>query len=331
MAWPDRADFLPAPGRLHRFRVEAADGVRVESGVGDSSVVSPNYDPMLAKVIAWAPTREEAARRLAATLARAHIHGVTTNRDLLVRILRHAEFIAGATDTHFLERHSPAELGRPLADEDAERLHAVAAAVAAAAGRRAEARVLATLPSGWRNNPSGLHTSAYEGRAGRLEVGYRLGRDARLEVNGAEVAATVEAATADEVVLRAGPVTRRMAVHHTDGVAYVDSPLGASVLRQEPRFPRAEEERTPGSLLAPMPGTVVRVAVEAGQAVGAGELLVVLEAMKMEHRVTSPAAGTVAEVRVKAGQTVDGDEVLVVVVTGEADGDARGAGGPRDG
>jgi acyl-CoA carboxylase subunit alpha len=314
------ADFLPAPGRLHRFRVEAADGVRVESGVGDSSVVSPNYDPMLAKVIAWAPTREEAARRLAATLARAHIHGVTTNRDLLVRILRHPEFAAGATDTHFLERHSPAELGRPLADEDAERLHAVAAAVAAAAGRRVEAKVLATLPSGWRNNPSGLRRSAYEGRAGRLEVGYRLGRDARLEVNGATVAATVEAAAADEVVVRAGSVTRRMAVHHVDGVAYVDSPLGASVLRLEHRFPLAEEARAPGSLLAPMPGTVVRVAVEAGQTVGAGELLVVLEAMKMEHRVTSPAAGTVAEVRVKAGQTVDGDEVLVVV-TGDATSD----------
>jgi acetyl/propionyl-CoA carboxylase alpha subunit len=314
------ADFLPAPGRLRRFRIEAGDGIRVESGVGDDSMVSPNYDPMLAKVIAWAPTREEAARRLAATLARAHIHGVTTNRDLLVRILCHPEFAAGATDTHFLERHSPAELGRPLADEDAERLHAVAAAVAAAAGRRAEAKVLATLPSGWRNNPSGLHRSAYEGRAGRLEVGYRLGRDARLEVNGAQVAATVEAAAPDEVVLRAGSVTRRVAVHQVDGVAYVDSPLGASVLRQEPRFPRAEEERAPGSLLAPMPGTVVRVAVEAGQAVDAGELLVVLEAMKMEHRVTSPAAGTVAEVRVKAGQTVDGDEVLVVV-TGDATAD----------
>ncbi|MGH8976029.1 MAG: biotin/lipoyl-containing protein, partial [Acidimicrobiia bacterium] len=313
------AGFLPAPGRLHRFRVEAAAGIRVESGVGDHSVVSPNYDPMLAKVIAWAPTREEAARRLAAALARAHIHGVTTNRDLLVRILRHPEFAAGATDTHFLERHSPTDLGRPLADEGVERLHAAAAAVAAQAERRAAATVLATLPSGWRNNPSRLHTAAYEGRAGRLEVGYRLGRDARLEVNGADLAATVEAAAPGEVVLRAGSVTRRVSVHRVEGVAYVDSPLGASVLREEPRFPRAEEARAPGSLLAPMPGTVVRVAVEAGEAVGAGDLLVVLEAMKMEHRVTSPAAGTVAEVRVKAGQTVDGDEVLVVV-TEDGDG-----------
>jgi acetyl/propionyl-CoA carboxylase alpha subunit len=324
------ADFLPAPGRLRRFRIEDGPGLRVESGVGDHSVVSPNYDPMLAKVIAWAPTREEAARRLAATLARAQIHGVTTNRDLLVRILRHPEFGAGTTDTHFLERHSPAELGRPLAGEDAERLHAAAAALAAQAERRAGARVLATLPSGWRNNPAGVHTVGYHGRAGRLEVAYRLGRDPRLEVNGAPLSTTVESATPDEVVLRADSVSRRFAVHRVDGVVYVDSPLGASALREEPRFPRADEERTPGSLVAPMPGTVVRVVVEAGQAVEANDLLVVLEAMKMEHRVTSPAAGTVAEVRVKAGQTVDGDEVLVVV-TGEADGDARGSGGPRNG
>ncbi len=307
------ADFLPSPGRLHRFRIDASSDIRVESGVGDDSVVSPNYDPMLAKVIAWAPTRAEAARSLAAVLARAQIHGVTTNRDLLVRILRHPEFAAGGTDTHFLERHSPADLGRPLAGEEAERLHAAAAALAAQAERRAGARVLATLPSGWRNNPSRLHTTAYEGRAGRLEVGYRLGRDARLEVNGTELAATVEAATPDEVVLRTDSVARRFAVHLTGGVAYVDSPLGASALREEARFPRADEQRAPGSLVAPMPGTVVRVVVETGQAVEANDLLVVLEAMKMEHRVTSPAAGTVAEVRVKAGQTVDGDEVLVVV------------------
>jgi acetyl/propionyl-CoA carboxylase alpha subunit len=339
------ADFLPAPGRLRRFRVPGArgvpdmtagEGLRVESGVGDDSVVSPNYDPMLAKVIAWGPTREEAARRLAVALARAEIHGVTTNRDLLVRVLRHPDFAAGATDTHFLERHSPAELGRPLAGEDAERLHAAAAALAAQAQRRAQAKVLGTLPSGWRNNPSQLHTAAYEGRGGRLEVGYRLGPDSRLVVNDADLAATVESVAPDEVVLRSGSVRRAFSVHRTGGVAYVDSSLGASSLIEVPRFPRAEEERAPGSLVAPMPGTVVRVVVEAGETVGAGDLLVVLEAMKMEHRVTSPAAGTVAEVRVKAGQTVDGDEVLVVVTGDEAAadgaaGDARGPGRPRDG
>ena len=122
-----------------------------------------------------------------------------------MRILDHDEFAAGEADTGFLDRHAPAELGRPLAGDDAERLHAVAAALAAQAERRAGARVLATLPSGFRNNPSGLHTVAYAGRSGRLEVGYRLGRDARLEVNGAAWAPLPARPPPDEVVLTAAP------------------------------------------------------------------------------------------------------------------------------
>ncbi len=105
------AGYLPVSGRVERLRVDAP-GVRVDTGYGDGSTVSTFYDAMLAKVIAWAPTRDEATRKLADALAGAHLHGVTTNRDLLVGILRHPEFAGGATDTGFLERHDPAALGR---------------------------------------------------------------------------------------------------------------------------------------------------------------------------------------------------------------------------
>ncbi|MGO9343036.1 MAG: acetyl/propionyl/methylcrotonyl-CoA carboxylase subunit alpha, partial [Acidimicrobiales bacterium] len=165
-------DWRPSVGRLHRFRItpgrsgsgsgsrsgsgsgsgSGSDGtvIRVDSGVEDGSVVSPWYDPMLAKMIAHSPTRAESARALASALSGAEIHGVTTNRDLLVRILRHPEFLSGDTDTGFLVRHDPAELGAPLASPEAERLHAIAAALAAQAERRASAKVLGGLPSGWR-------------------------------------------------------------------------------------------------------------------------------------------------------------------------------------
>ena len=114
--------------------------MRVDAGFEDGSVVSTYYDAMLAKVIAWAPTRTDAARRLADALASAQVHGVTTNRDLLVRVLRHPEFLDGRTDTGFLQRHDPVELSAPSADESARRLHAVAAALAGQAERRASAR-----------------------------------------------------------------------------------------------------------------------------------------------------------------------------------------------
>ena len=169
----------PSAGRLRRFTIPATEGVRVDSGVEDGSEVSVHYDPMLAKVIAHAPTRTEAARALAGALERARLHGVTTNRDLLVRILRHPEFLAGDIDTGFLERHDPAVLGAPLADLSTRRLHVVAAALAAQAERRAQAPVLSAVPSGWRNNPSVPQSCAYTGPDGRVDVSYQFDRTGR--------------------------------------------------------------------------------------------------------------------------------------------------------
>ena len=177
-----QAGFLPTAGRMDRFELEAP-GVRVESGVESGDEISVHYDPMLAKVIAWAPGRDEAARRLGRALRRARIHGPVTNRDLLVRILEHPEFLAGQTDTGFLVRNPPGRLGRPLPGEDEERRSALAAALASQVRRRSGARVQSTIPSGWRNNPSQLQTMGFAGAGGDLEVGYRL-EDGRFEVNG---------------------------------------------------------------------------------------------------------------------------------------------------
>ncbi|MDT4913517.1 MAG: propionyl-CoA carboxylase alpha chain, partial [Pseudonocardiales bacterium] len=120
------ADWQPQSGRLSRIEIPGIDvqfglgtapaGLRLDSGVVDGSVVGIHYDPMLAKVIAWAPTRTQAATALATALARAHIHGVVTNRDLLVNVLRHPAFLRGETDTAFFDRHGLATLAAPLAD-----------------------------------------------------------------------------------------------------------------------------------------------------------------------------------------------------------------------
>jgi propionyl-CoA carboxylase alpha chain len=306
--------YLPATGTLARFAVPPADGVRVDAGVEDGSVVGPHYDPMLAKVIAVAPTRAEAAARLAAALAGARLHGVTTNRDLLVGVLRSDEFLAGATDTAFLERHPPAELEAARRTPVGERASAAAAALALAALARRDAVVLPTLPSGWRNNPSGLQEAAFSGREGRLDVAYRFGRDGvELTVGGEGVDARVWSAAPQAVDLELDGVRRRFDVSVVDGVAHVDSPVGSFSLGVLERLPVPVPEVAAGSLVAPMPGTVVRVAADLGASVSAGEVLVVLEAMKMEHAVASPGDGRVAEVRVAVGQVVDTGAVLAVV------------------
>ena len=166
--------WMPSTGTLHRFDLvapgtaerEAAGPsdveLRVDSGVESGSVVSPHYDPMLAKFIAQAPTRAEAAAALAAALARSRIHGPVTNRDLLVRVLRHPAFLAGNTDTGFLDRHGLDQLAAPLADLDTRRRHALAAALAGQARRRGRAGVQPTIPSGYRNNASALQTATYD-------------------------------------------------------------------------------------------------------------------------------------------------------------------------
>ncbi|MGE5135945.1 MAG: biotin carboxylase N-terminal domain-containing protein [Gemmatimonadota bacterium] len=300
------AGYHPATGTVHRFAVPGLPGVRVDAGIADGSVVGTRYDPMLAKIIAHGATRGQACRRLARALAEARVHGVTTNRDLLAAILREPEFRAGQTDTGYLTRHDPAELGAPPGGAATD-LHAAAAALAGQAARRAAAPVLGTVPSGWRNVAGDGQVIVYEGAAGQLEVRYQLGRHGtRIAVNGRELpGVTVHRAAPGEVDLTAGGVRRRVSVHQVGAVAYVDSPLGSSVLTEVPRFPQPEPLMDPGSLLAPMPGTVVRIAVEPGEMVAAGTPVVVIEAMKMEHAVRAPAAGVVAEVGVQVGQAVD--------------------------
>jgi acetyl/propionyl-CoA carboxylase alpha subunit len=311
------AGFLPVSGTVHDFTVPAMTGVRVDAGAAAGSEVGVHYDPMLAKVIAHGPTRDEACRRLARALAETRVHGVLTNRELLVGILREPEFRAGRIDTGYLARHDPRPLARSWFAPDADRVHAVAAALAGQASRRAAARVLASLPSGWRNVPNGPQRVRFGcGPAeSELEVRYRFdGSAVAAEVDGEPVHGLVlRSAAADSVVLDVSGVRREFVVHRVGDVWYVDSPLGSSVLRERPRFTEPGSAAVPGSLLAPMPGTVVRIGAVPGTPVRAGATVVVLEAMKMEHTVAAPHDGVVSELPVALGQQVDTGAVLAVV------------------
>ncbi len=360
------AGFRPATGTLHQFDIPADPGVRVDAGYAAGSVVGPHYDALLAKVIAHGRTRADAARRLARALAGARLHGVTTNRGLLVGILTEPEFLAGRTDTGYLSRHDPARLSRP-ADDAAARRHAAAAALAGQAANRARAEVLASLPSGWRNVPSGPQQVSYEADGEKYAVAYRVrpalagpagtsaagagpgstpaasrahpvpvgpagtsaaaagpcGTRADVAVNGEPLGAgvTVYLVAPDAVDLDVDGIRRVYSVHRVteDGrtVVYVDGPDGSAALAELPRFADPNATAVGGSLLAPMPGVVVRVLAEAGMLVTAGQPLVVLEAMKMEHEVASATAGVVTELRAAAGQQVDAGQVLAVVVAEE--------------
>ncbi len=335
--------WLPSTGTLHRFHVPEivsefrplqAPGLRLDSGVTDGAVIGVHYDPMLAKLIAWAPTRAEAARLLASTLARSQIHGVVTNRDLLVRVLRHPSFRSGGIDTGFLERHP--EVFAPLVSSmDTAKLSCLAAALASAASRRGGADLSGGLPIGWRNVGGVPQIVAYDGPAGTVEVTYRFDRYGNLaswSVRGvdrdeaglpgihelsdpdAHPPVAVVSATADRVSLDVAGIRVDFLVNRIDDVSYVDSTEGSVTLAELPRFPVPEShDAVEGTLHAPLPGSVGRVFVVPGQRVAAGELLLTLEAMKMEHAVHAPASGTVASLLVSAGIQVDTGTILAII------------------
>jgi acetyl/propionyl-CoA carboxylase alpha subunit len=306
-------DFLPVTGTLHRFRVP--EHVRVDSGVGDGSEISVHYDPMIAKVVAHAPTREEAALTLAQALAEAEIYGPTTNRRLLVRILQSPEFLAGETDTHFIDRIDVVAMSAPLTAD--HRLHALAATLAGQKGRREGAAVLGTIPSGWRNAPSQLQRQEWDTPQGVVAVGYLFGRDGLIvQLDGQPVETVLHSATPDEVDMTAAGIRRRYRVARVARQMWVSSPLGHTALTQISRFPAPEVADAPGSLLSPMPGKVVQITRGEGDAVAAGDIVVVIEAMKMEHAVRSPGDGIVASIPVAVDQQVDADQVLAVVEDG---------------
>ncbi|MGW7635902.1 ATP-binding protein [Streptomyces decoyicus] len=304
------AGWQPQTGTLHRLALP--DGVRLDSGVTDGDIIGVHYDPMLAKVIAWAPSRDEAVRKLAGALERARIHGPVTNRELLVRSLRHPEFTdPGALDTGFYDRNLPA---LTEAAADGAGVFALAAALADAHGR--------SRFGGFRNVPSGPQVKTYACAGTEYAIRYRLGRDG-LSAEGFP-GVRLLALGPDEVVLEVDGLRRQFAVARYGDRVHVDAPPApgggttapaSCAFTALPRFPDPTARTEPGSLLAPMPGTVVRVAegLTEGARVAAGQPLLWLEAMKMEHKITAPAAGTLTALPVGPGQQVEVGALLAVV------------------
>lgn len=284
-------DWAPQTGTLHRFAVPG--GVRLDTGVTDGDEIGVHYDPMLAKLVAHAPTRAEAVRKLAGALEQATIHGPVTNRDLLVRSLRHEEFTSARMDTSFYDRHLT-ELTEPAPDLRAP----LAAALADAHGR--------SRFGGWRNLPSQPQTKRYLMAGEEHEARYRHTR-AGLEADGVRVLH----ADAGLVVLEVDGVRRTFEVARYGDEIHVNT----TRLTALPRFPDPTAQHAPGSLLAPMPGTVVRVAegLTVGAPVRAGEPLLWLEAMKMQHRISAPVTGTLSVLHVVPGQQVTVGSLLAVV------------------
>jgi propionyl-CoA carboxylase alpha chain len=304
------AGFLPATGTLAAFEPASRPCVRWESGVELGSRVTVNFDPLLAKVIARAPTRLEAASLLSLALERLHLGGVATNRDFLVSTLRDQNFLEGDTTTDFIERFEPT---RELILGDDELDWATTAGALWLQGEnRSEAPVLSQVPSGWRNaRLPRQHTQLRWGDA-VLSVDYRARRDGSFDV-GESGHARVHSWSSHAIDVEINGRRATSRVTRSNGRLYVQTLRGTASFEMVPRFVVPGGDAALGGLTAPMPGAVVDVRVTLGQYVESGATLVVMEAMKMEHVISASSAGTVTAIFVTAGQQVDNGAVLLTI------------------
>ncbi|OIJ26507.1 acetyl/propionyl/methylcrotonyl-CoA carboxylase subunit alpha [Nocardioides luteus] len=293
------ADYQPQSGVL--TKLEFQSDARIDAGYTSGSEVSTFYDAMLAKVIVHAPTREAAIRRLVSVLRTAKIHGLVTNREQLIGILGSDAFRSGEVTTALLAKEiflsSAEDPGAP-----------VAAAIALAERTRRPG-----IPVAWRNVVNQPQRTVFEdGSEDGVTVEWYGTRDG-YRIDGFDV---IEAGQ-ERVVLEKDGLRTTYAVAIEGDRIDVDSSFGHTALRKRPRFTDPATQTQPGSLLAPMPGSVVNVLAEAGSSVTEGQPLLVLEAMKMQHTVTAPTDGVLTQINVTPGTQVAAGEVLAVVEEAE--------------
>lgn len=318
-------DWAPQTGTLRTFEVPSGPGLRTDSAVESGSVVTHFYDAMIAKVVAHGDDRTQAVRRLDDALRRTRVHGLTTNVGLLRGVLADEEFVAGRVHTALLAERI-ADWTKPLLDDAAVQRAALAAALAQARAASTSSPVLGRIPTAFRNVPSQPRRRSLLLGTEELTVEYRA-EGGRLV---SDVATVLDVSTAPagvpgphdrlgrraaHVVLEADGVVETYRVTVADETVDVDGPAGSSSFDVVPTFVDPADVVAEGSLLAPMPASVVQVGVEARQQVTKGDVVVVLEAMKMQHTITAPVDGVVTELAVTAGQQVESGAVLAVIET----------------
>ena len=303
-------DFLPETGKMFAYEQAENDFMtRWDSGVHKDSVIGTNFDPMLAKVISYGETREDAARVLAKSLEDSHIGGVITNKDFLIATLRSDEFLKGNTTTDFIERVKPPRVKNLTNDE--LNLALTAAAMWKQMRNRISSDIAPYIPSGWTNGrlPNPNITFVLDGE--EIFVEYKLINKNKFLVFNSEV----EVVNIDDkyIDLVFDGVRVKSRISEDAEFILVHIPSGDVSFEVKPRFSMPGLEVQAGGLVAPMPGKVVDLKVKKGSKVKSGETLVILEAMKMEHSIKASEDGVISDIFIKENDQVENGAVLMVV------------------
>ncbi len=308
-------DFLPSTGQILDLKLPEIEGLRIDTGIESGMEVGIHYDPLLAKLIARGESRVEAIRKLVYALRHSSIQGLQTNRDFLIRLLDHQDFKQGRASTGFIAEH----LAELVADDDPRpnRDSLVAAALYLQNHWRDSNGLLAELPSGYRNNPYRDPSIGFQIGGNDIEISWRQGAAGEYAVNVFDSTVTSQMLSCSSVGARIAidGIQRTFEITEAGDELYVHSSLGSLVIKRLPRHPIHQAASDQGSANSPMPGQVLKILVELGQRVSAGDPLVILEAMKMEHTMRAAVNGVVESILVSDGEVVGPGQLLVQITS----------------
>ena len=302
-------DFLPETGKIVCYEPYKNKSIRWDSGVHKGYEVGTNFDPMLSKVISWAPNRTDACLQLATALEKSCIGGVKTNKDFLVECIRHPEFLAGNTTSDFIEIQSP-NRKKVLNDHDKNNLM-IAGALWISQTNIKNKNKLQFIKHSWTNGrlPHQNISFQFENEIHQIKYSY-INKESIsiLEKN-------VEIISFDNEMLECviDDIRSQYQIYRDEDRLFVFDSFNDIQLKVLPRFVDPSTSSIEGGLLAPMPGKISEVLIKKDQKVKAGQSLMIIEAMKMEQTIKSPNAGKISKIMVKKGQQVENGESLLVI------------------
>ena len=303
-------NFLPVTGKLIAFEPTENPLVRWDTGVETGSEITPNFDPMLAKVISYGENRVEAANKLALALENSHFGGLKTNRDYLISILRSDEFLQGNTTTDFLEKAKIKDEIN-LSEKEIYFL-AIAASLWIQGKNRFESEVLSNLSSGWNNARLPMQEVKLQYKDKPLTVKYKNNREKIFTTDNNNLAKIISW-DKNFIDIEIDNVRIRSKITYEDDLLLIQSKSGDVLFKILPKFETVKKVSIDGGLNAPMPGKVVEVKIKKGSKIKKGDTLVILEAMKMEHKVLAPSDGKVKEILIHKDEQVENGATLVVL------------------
>ena len=303
-------DFLPVTGKLIAFDPCEEPLVRWDVGVESGSEITPNFDPMLAKIISYGEDRIEAANKLALALEKSHFGGLKTNRDYLIAILRSEEFLKGNTTTDFLNQANIKD-DINLTKEEVL-LTAISASMWVQGKNRNDSEVLSNLASGWNNARLPNQEVNFDYSGEKISIKYKRNRDNTFSISDGKKV-IIHSWAPNFIDIEIDNSRLRSKITHEKDLILINTKSGDVLFKILPKFSVREEKASEGSLTAPMPGKVVEIKIKKGSKIKKGDTLLILEAMKMEHQVLAPDNGKVSDILVSKNQQVENGEPLVIL------------------